>query len=142
MQCGIKLYKYSKITLTTANNPHPTPQLFLFFKSFVFFYSFCVEIYSAITMLHRDYTTIVCKESHGSLQTIACLLFSLFLIPKIIRHQQAFCQAFDDLKEGPHYASIASFMQSTMYLTSSSVTYGPAGRHIPTLKTASLTPFT
>ena len=31
---------------------------------------------------------------------------------------------------------------STMYFTSSSVTYGPAGRHIPTLKSASDTPFT
>ena len=40
------------------------------------------------------------------------------------------------------YSSIASLMQSTMYLTSSSVTYGPAGRHMPTLKMASLTPLT
>ena len=35
-----------------------------------------------------------------------------------------------------------SLMLSTMYFTSSSVTYGPAGRHIPTLKMASETPFT
>ena len=35
-----------------------------------------------------------------------------------------------------------SFMHSTIYLTSSSFTYGPAGRHIPTLNRASDTPFT
>ena len=33
-----------------------------------------------------------------------------------------------------------SLMVSTMYLTSSSLTYGPAGKHIPTLKRASDTP--
>ena len=37
---------------------------------------------------------------------------------------------------------IFALMVSTMYLTSSSVTYGPAGRHIPTLKIASDTPLT
>ena len=37
--------------------------------------------------------------------------------------------------------SIASLIHSTIYFTSSSVTYGPAGRHIPTLNSASLTPF-
>ena len=35
-----------------------------------------------------------------------------------------------------------SLMASTMYLTSSSLTYGPAGRHIPTLNNASDTPLT
>ena len=38
------------------------------------------------------------------------------------------------------YFTIASFIESTIYFTSSSVTYGPAGRHIPTLKISSLTP--
>ncbi len=38
--------------------------------------------------------------------------------------------------------SIALLIVSTMYFTSSSLTYGPAGKHIPTLKMASLTPFT
>ena len=37
---------------------------------------------------------------------------------------------------------IFSLMVSTMYLTSSSLTYGPAGRHIPTLNKASDTPLT
>lgn len=36
---------------------------------------------------------------------------------------------------------IALLMVSTIYLTSSSVTYGPEGRHMPTLKMASDTPF-
>ena len=39
-----------------------------------------------------------------------------------------------------YYTSIASLIQSTMYLTSSSVTYGPAGRQKPTLKRDSDTP--
>ena len=38
--------------------------------------------------------------------------------------------------------SIALLIVSTIYRTSSSLTYGPAGRHMPTLKSASLTPFT
>ena len=46
------------------------------------------------------------------------------------------------LVKGRNYSSIASLMQSTMYITSLSVTYGPAGRHMPTLKMASLTPLT
>ena len=41
---------------------------------------------------------------------------------------------------GGHF--IAALMLSTMYFTSSSLTYGPAGRHIPTLKSNSLTPLT
>ena len=40
------------------------------------------------------------------------------------------------------YLTIAFFIVSTIYLTSSSVTYGPAGRHMPTLKIASVTPST
>ena len=36
--------------------------------------------------------------------------------------------------------STASLMHSTIYRTSSSVTYGPAGRHIPILKISSSTP--
>ena len=35
-----------------------------------------------------------------------------------------------------------ALMFSTMYRTSSSLTYGPAGRHMPTLKSFSDTPFT
>ena len=35
-----------------------------------------------------------------------------------------------------------SFIVSTMYFISSSLTYGPAGRHIPTLNKASDTPLT
>ena len=35
-----------------------------------------------------------------------------------------------------------SLIVSTMYFTSSSLTYGPAGRHIPTLNKASDTPLT
>ena len=31
---------------------------------------------------------------------------------------------------------------STIYLTSSSLTYGPAGKHIPNINIPSLTPFT
>ena len=37
---------------------------------------------------------------------------------------------------------IFSTIVSTIYLTSSSLTYGPAGKHMPTLKMASLTPLT
>jgi len=37
---------------------------------------------------------------------------------------------------------IFSLIVSTIYFTSSSLTYGPAGRHIPTLKRPSDTPFT
>ena len=40
------------------------------------------------------------------------------------------------------YSAIAPFIVSTIYLTSSSPTYGPAGRHMPTLKMASLMPLT
>ena len=36
---------------------------------------------------------------------------------------------------------ILAFIVSTMYLTSSSLTYGPASIHMPTLKIASDTPF-
>ena len=36
--------------------------------------------------------------------------------------------------------TIASFIFSTIYFTSSSVTNGPLGKHIPTLKRLSLTP--
>ena len=39
------------------------------------------------------------------------------------------------------YLTIASLMLSTIYFTSSSVTYGPAGRQKPTLNSASSTPF-
>ena len=38
------------------------------------------------------------------------------------------------------YFTIASLMLSTIYLTSSSVTYGPAGRQKPTLKSSSSMP--
>ena len=37
---------------------------------------------------------------------------------------------------------IFSLIVSTMYFTSSSLTYGPVGRHIPTLNKASDTPLT
>lgn len=47
----------------------------------------------------------------------------------------------DGTHEIPHQMMF-SLMVSTMYLTSSSVTYGPAGRHMPTLKIPSDTPFT
>ena len=39
------------------------------------------------------------------------------------------------------YLTMASLMLSTIYFTSSSVTYGPAGRQKPTLNSASSTPF-
>lgn len=39
------------------------------------------------------------------------------------------------------YSPIASLMHSTIYLTSSSETYGPAGRQKPTLNKSSSTPF-
>ena len=38
------------------------------------------------------------------------------------------------------YLTIASFMLSTIYFTSSSVTYGPAGKQKPTLKSFSSIP--
>ena len=38
--------------------------------------------------------------------------------------------------------SLPKEVSTTIYFTSSSFTYGPAGKHIPTLNTASETPFT
>ena len=40
------------------------------------------------------------------------------------------------------YPIMLALMVSTIYLTSSSVTYGPAGKHMPILKIASDTPLT
>ena len=47
---------------------------------------------------------------------------------------------FPDSFQKRNHPTIPSLMHSTIYLTSSSVTYGPAGRHIPILKTSSSTP--
>ena len=65
-------------------------------------------------------------------------LFSAF--PSPLGYKQVTTELPDGMKEVPH--SILALMVSTIYFTSSSLTYGPAGRHIPTLKMASLTPLT
>ena len=72
-----------------------------------------------------------------------CLLSDILHITSLaspLRHKHVTTKlpnGFQDLHQ-----MMFSFIVSTMYFISSSVTHGPAGRHMPTLKIASLTPFT
>ena len=52
----------------------------------------------------------------------------------------SFLSTFNSERRRTSHYTIASFMHSTIYRTSSSVTYGPAGRQKPTLKISSDTP--
>ena len=65
----------------------------------------------------------------------------LFLIFTPLRYKQVTTELPDGYQKALH-PMMFSLMVSTMYFTSSSLTYGPAVRHIPTLNKASDTPFT
>ena len=87
----------------------------------------------------------ILSQTYSSMTDLSmCLQSDILHITSLaspLRHRQVTTELPDGYQKALH-PMMFSLMVSTMYFTSSSLTYGPAGRHIPTLKIASETPLT
>ena len=103
-----------------------------------------------------SYHPILSKNSITLTNSEPCPYWKLLPKPTVLTARMSVClfsvlptplghkEVTTKLPNGIQYIlhSMLALMVSTIYLTSSSLTYGPAGKHIPTLKMASLTPLT